>query len=331
MTLTLRFVALLFASVVWTQAATAIDVVKKGDDVTATDLSADALLGQADSLFKAKKYPEALAAYQVALDTAGEEFNFSIETEALCQIARCYLTTGKKAEGRTYLEKAAQKVSITDQMGWSRYLGVKGRFEWKDDSLTAARETFADMFNFCNENGLWGRMIDAANMMTIVSDKIEDQVTWSRRGIEAAEAGGEEQWLGPLWNNLAGSYFDAKQFDSALECYLKARDYHWRFSDETAKLFADYHIGMTFRLIGKFEDAKKWLRPVLAWAERLEHHSAIAQSLEDLGEIDIAEGNTASGLELLIRARTEFEAAGYKTSMPEVLDSLTVRISKLGG
>ena len=69
----------------------------------------------------------------------------------------------------------------------------------------------------------------------------------------------------------------------------------------------------------------------MAWAERLEHHSAIAQSLEDLGEIDIAEGNTASGLELLIHARTEFEAAGYKTSMPEVLDSLTVRISKLGG
>lgn len=299
--------------------------------MTSQDLSADVLLGQADSLFKAKKYPEAMAAYKVALDTAGEEFNFSIEAEALAQIARCYLTTGKKDEGRPFLEKAAQKAIITDPMGWSRYLGVKGRYEWKSDSIPTARETFTDMFNFCRENGLWGRMIDAANMMAIIAENIEEQVDWGRKGIEAAEAGGEEQWLGPLWNNLAGSYYDDKQYDSALECYLKARDYHWRFSDETSKLFADYHIGMTYRLLGKFAEAKQWLRPVLAWAERLELHSAIAQTLQDLGEIEIAEGNEQDGLEYLVRARDEYEAAGYKKNMPEIWESLNSRIAELGG
>lgn len=326
-----RIIVGLVAFVLLAQASPAIDIVKKGDSVSATELSADALLGQADSLFKSRQYPEAEAAYHVALDTAAEEFNFSIEAEALSQLARCCLTTGRKTDGRAYLEKAAQKANISDPMGWSRYLSVKGRFQWKDDSLPSARETFTDMFNFCRENGLWGRMIDASNMMVIVSDKLEDQVAWSEKGIDAAEAGGEEQWLGPLWNNLAGSYFDAKRYDSALECYLKARDYHWRFSDESSKLFADYHIGMNYRFLGKYEDAKKWLRPVLAWAERLVHHSATGQALQDLGEIDIAEEKVPSGVEMLKRARQEYEAAGYKNSMPEVLDSLDERISQLGG
>jgi tetratricopeptide (TPR) repeat protein len=299
--------------------------------VSTAEFSADAQLGKADSLFKARQYSEAEAAYQAALDTAAEEFNFSIEAEALSQLARCCLTTGRKTEGRTYLEKAGQKANISDPMGWSRYLSVKGRYQWKDDSLEAARETFIDMFNFCRENGLWGRMIDASNMMVIVSDKLEDQVAWSEKGIEAAEAGGEEQWLGPLWNNLAGSYFDAKRYDSALECYLKARDYHWRFSDESSKLFADYHIGMSYRFLGQFDEAKKWLRPVLAWAERMEHHSAAGQASQDMGEIDIAEGKTESGVEMLKRARREYEAAGYSVSMPDILESLTARIAQLGG
>ena len=295
------------------------------------DISADVLLGQADSLFKVKKYTEAFAAYQTTLDTARDEFNYSIETEALSQIARCLLIAGKKNEGREYLAKAELKAVITDPMGWSRYLGVKGRFEWKSDSLPAARETFSDMYNFCSENNLWGRMIDAANMMAIIADNFEAQVDWGRKGIEAAETGGEEHWLGPLWNNLGSTYYDNKQNDSALECYVKAREYHWRFSDETAKLFADYHVGMVNRMLGNFAEAKSWLRPVLAWAERLGNHSAIAQSLEDLGEIDIAEGNEQEGLESLKQAREEYKAAGYDTNVPEILKSINARIAKLGG
>lgn len=310
--------------------AAAIDVRKKGGTMSPQDISADSLLKDADTLFKQKQFPAALDAYHRVVDTAREEFNYSVETEALAQIARCLLIAGKTDEGREYLTRAEQRANLTDPMGWTRYLSVKGRFAWKADSLEAARETFTEMYSFCEEHALWGRMVDAANMMAIVSEKLEDQVAWSHKGIEAAENGGEEQLLGPLWNNLGGSYYDNKQYDSALECYLKARDYHWRFSDETAKLFADYHVGMTYRLIGNVTEAGKWLRPVLAWAERIENHSAIAQALEDLGEVDIALGKKESGLAQLNRAREEFITAGYEKSAPDILKSLNDRIAELG-
>jgi tetratricopeptide (TPR) repeat protein len=311
--------------------AAAIDVRKKGGTMSSQDISADSLLKDADTLFKKKQYPAALEAYSRVVDTAREEFNYSVETEALSQIARCLLIAGKIDEGREYLTRAEQRANITDPMGWTRYLGVKGRFEWKGDSLDSARETFTEMYGYCDEHALWGRMVDAANMMAIICEKYDDQVAWSHKGIEAAENGGEEQLLGPLWNNLGGTYYDNKQFDSALECYLKAREYHWRFSDETAKLFADYHVGMTYRMVGDLAQAGQWLRPVLAWAERIENHSAIAQALQDLGEIDIAEGKNKSGLEQLIRAREEYRTAGYETAAPEIWKALNDRIAELGG
>jgi tetratricopeptide (TPR) repeat protein len=309
----------------------AIDVQHKGANVSNEDMAAHALLEQADETFQARDYAAALEQYTSAVNKAREEFNNPVEVEALSQVARMNLLLGDKEKGREWLAQAGQKASESDPLGWSRYLGVKGRFEWQDNDLKTARETFDQMYTYCHVNGLWGRAVDAAHMIAIVAESPDEQIEWGRRGIEAAEANGEERWLGPLWNNLAGTYFDIKQFDSALECYLKAREYHWRYSDETAKLFADYHVGMTYRLLGRYDEAGKWLRPVLAWAERIENHSAIGQTCEDLGEIEIAQGRKAEGLKLLKRARSEYQLAGFDKSWTEIWEHINKRVAELEG
>lgn len=293
--------------------------------------AADILLQQADSTFQARDYQAALDAYTEAFDRARHDFNPSVEIEAASQMARMNLLLGHVDVGRQWLDTAAQKATDSDPMGWSRYLGVKGRFEWKDNDLQTARQTFDQMYNYCTTNALWGRAVDAAHMIAIVAESPEDQIEWNRRGIEAAEKTDNESWLGPLWNNLAGTYFDLKQYDSALSCYLKAREYHWRHSPEIAKLFADYHVGMTYRLMGNLDEAGKWLRPVLAWAERIDNHGAIGQACEDLGEIEIARSNKTDGLRLLERARSEYKKEGYDQSWPDIWNNINGRISDLGG
>ena len=293
--------------------------------------AADSLLQQADSTFQGRGYQAALEQYTETFEQARREFNPSVEVEAAAQIARMNLLLEHVEVGRQWLDTAAEKATDSDPMGWSRYLGVKGRFEWKDNELKTARETFDQMYDYCTTNALWGRAVDAAHMIAIVAESPEDQIEWNRRGIEAAEKTENEKWLGPLWNNLAGTYFDLKQYDSALTCYLKAREYHWRYSGEYAKLFADYHVGMTYRLLGNFDEAGKWLRPVLAWAERIDNHGAIGQACEDLGEIEIARGNKSGGLKLLERARSEYKKEGYDHSWPEIWSNINGRIADLGG
>ncbi len=307
-----------------------IDFKSKGAIMTQQD-RADSLLSVADDIFQAGKIDDAFDAYSQAFKSARKEFNRSVEVEALAQMARMKLKSGYKEEGRIFLSQAQERTSETDPLGYSRFLGVKGRFEWLDDNLTAAQKTFSEMYDYCQSNALWGRVIDAANMMAIVSENPEDQIKWSRKGIETAEATETEGLLGALWNNLAGTYYDIKDFENALECYKKSREYHWRFSGEVGKLFADYHIGMTYRLLGQFDEAGKWLRPVLAWAERLGNHSAIGQACEDLGEIEAAKGNKKEALEYLKRARDEYKKEGYDKSWQEIWDNINTRIKQVEG
>ena len=308
---------------------TAIEVRKTGDALSETHSGADSLLKEADAAFKARENQTALEKYGETLTAAREEFNVSVEVEALSQLARVNLVLGNKDEGRLHLGEAAAKAAESDPYGWSRYLGVKGRFEWQDNDLPAARATFEQMYNYCTVNSLWGRAVDAAHMIAIVAETPQEQIEWGHRGIEAAEANDQESWLGPLWNNLACAYYDLKQYDLALESYLKARDYHWRHSQEIAKLFADYHVGMTYRALSKYDEAGQWLRPVLAWAERIENHSAIGQACEELGEIEVARGQKEEGVKLLKRARDEYKKAGFDESLVEIWDNINNRLKTL--
>jgi tetratricopeptide (TPR) repeat protein len=311
-------------------AAAAVEV--RGREANMSDereINAESLLAEADSLFKARDYEQAMKVYTETIENARSEFNRPVETEALAQVARVNLIQGNSVEADRYLGEAAERASDSDPMGFSRYLGVKGRFEWKAGNLKKSRETFDQMYVYCNTNGLWARAVDAAHMIAIVAESVDEQIEWGRRGIEAAEAGGVDEWLGPLWNNLGATYYDDKQFEYALDAYLKARDYHWQFSGESAKLWADYSVGMSYRMLGQFDKAGQWLRPVLAWAERLGDNSAIGQACEDLGEIAIAQGRKSDGLSLLKRAREEYKKAGFDQSWKEVWDNINTRIAEL--
>jgi len=307
----------------------AVELKVRGTTMTSEDLTAASLLQEGDTAFQSRDYERALIIYQKAVTSAKEEFNRPVEVEGLSQVARMMLLTNRVESGKVYLEEARQRANQSDSMGWSRYLGVRGRFEWKEGSLKAARATFEEMYDYCSTSQLWARAVDAAHMVAIVSEQPEEQIAWGKKGIGIAEARETMQWLGPLWNNLAGSYFETKEYDSALECYLKARDYHWRFSDERAKLVADYHIGMTYRVLREYEEARKWLRPVLAWAERLEDHDMIGQSCEDLGEAEIGLGNRPNGLALVKRARDEYKIAGYEQNAPDIWNNINSRIIAL--
>jgi tetratricopeptide (TPR) repeat protein len=311
--------------------AFSVEVQSKGAAMPdSVNVNPDSLLAEADTLFQDRDYPAALTIYMQTVEAARRDFNRPVETEALAQVARCYLAQNQIEEGRQWLEDAARRASDDDPLGWSRYLSVKGRYEWKGGDLKKARATFDTMYVYCNTNALWARSIDAANMIAIVAETPEEQIEWSMKGIDAAESGGVESWLGPLWNNLGATYYDTKKFDLALEAFLKARQYHWQYSNETAKLFADYHVGMAYRATGQFDKAGQWLRPVLAWAERLGDHSAIGQACEELGEIDIANGKKESGVTLLRRARDEYKAAGFDQSAPHIWEHINKRLGELG-
>ena len=127
----MRIIAFALLALFLTVSAYSVEVQSKGAAMSdSVNVNSDSLLAEADSLFQERDYPAAMTKYLRTAEVARLDFNRPVETEALAQVARCHLTLNNREEGRKWLEDVARRGSDSDPMGWSRYLGVKGRFEW---------------------------------------------------------------------------------------------------------------------------------------------------------------------------------------------------------
>ena len=293
------------------------------------------MLEEADDIFRQGNNEQAAEIYKLAASAAEREMVLGIRAEALAQVARCYLKMDRKEEGRRWLTMAAEIATDRMPRAWSRYLGVRGRFEWLDDDLETATVTFREMYDYCLQYDLHERAVDAAHMVAITAPP-EEQIQWGRKGIEAAEAGGIEGWLGPLWNNLGWTYDDLGRYQESLEALLQAREYHWKLGGEMNKLIADWSVGHAYRMAGQPEEAARWMRPVLAWSERL--YSAeqspdaaewIGHSCRELGELALHGKNLPEALKYLRRARERLQEAGMPDWDADGFEELSRQIEEL--
>ena len=301
-----------------------------------------ALLKEGDVAFRKRRWAMASPLYEKAFAEAVAAKHKTIAVEASAQVARCWLLRNKSEQGVPWLEKSKALATKEDPVGWSRYLSVVGRYQWKDEKLKEATTTFVSMYEFCTRTRQFDRAVDAAHMVAITGTR-EQQITWAHKGIEAAEKGGQEGWLGPLWNNLGVTHQERGDWKSALDCYRKAREYHWRLGGEVNKLAADWAVAMALRETGAVEQAMQWLRPVLAWAERLDaekpdrtHSEWVGLACRELGYAQMDQFKRDKRLErivearkLLKRAHTLLKNANMNEWDPKAWKELNERIAAL--
>lgn len=273
------------------------------------------MLARADELFDAGKHAEAAAAFEEAAEEALAADEQGPYVEACAMAARSHLAGGDADEGQEWLVRAEAFASESEPAGWSRYLSVRGRFEWKRGDLEVATRTFEELFLFCKQAELWERAVDAANMAAITGAST-DRFEWSRKGIEIAERGELTGWLGPLWNNLGWNYYDEGMYTEALHALVRARGYHYTKEAELPRLIADYSVAHVKLKVGSHGEAGAEMTEVLEWATRLDSEG-VSGALEwmglarwDLGEIALASGDGAAGAALLGAALEELEAGG---------------------
>ncbi len=275
-------------------------------------------LAEADQAFKNRQYAEAGNLFEAIVPDALEADDMETYVEAAAMRARCYLIQENADDGRPWLAKAEEQADPSGPRAWSRYLGVRGRFEWKDDDLETATATFLEMFGYCQENDLYDRAVDAAHMVALTGDP-EQKFEWAVKGIDMAEKGNLTGWLGPLWNNLGWDYVDAGSYDEARDALEKARDYHYLSPSELPKLIADYSVAHVIRLQGNLDEARTAMQTVYEWAERMNgegHPDAVEWmgfSRWELGETAISKGEVDVGLGMLEKALGELGQAGMPT------------------
>jgi tetratricopeptide (TPR) repeat protein len=131
------------------------------------------------------------------------------------------LTQLARVEGlRGEFEKCDALLDEAEARGGAelRVLLERGRRERSSGRPGAGLAEFERAFELARAGGDDVLAVDAAHMRAIVGDS----ETWTARGVEIAAASddpGVRYWLGPLYNNLGWSRFEAGDHEGALEAF----------------------------------------------------------------------------------------------------------------
>jgi tetratricopeptide (TPR) repeat protein len=223
------------------------------------------------------------------------ETSDSGRAEVLTQLARVEGLRGRFDECDALLD-AAEELGGAE----ARVLLERGRRERSSGRSGAGRAEFEQAFERAQADGGTVTAVDAAHMLALVGD-VED---WTARGVEIAEQSddpGVRYWLGPLYNNLGWSRYEAGDAAGALEAFelaLAAREQDDSRPHEIE--IARYAIGKTLRALGRADEAAATLERCVAWAD--EAGVETPYFYEELAEDYAALGRTAEAQEQARRA-----------------------------
>ena len=275
------------------------------------------LLNLGDELFKKGKYVEAKDMYARAVNANGPNHAY---VEACAQVARMESLTSSLEDGEPWLQLAMRRARRDDPLGWSRLQQVLGIFERESGSRAAAVKRFKGLYDYCLENRLFERAIDAAHHVVLASDDQAEQMAWSQKGIEAAEAGGLQGWLAVLWNNKGAALEEQERWEDALVAYRTARKYHYETGNKQRMLVADWAVSRALRRTNRLDEARPLAEDTHDWAMRRYREDPSRTNAEwvgyttwELAELAALGGDREAALTGLREARARLVEAGIET------------------
>jgi tetratricopeptide (TPR) repeat protein len=163
-------------------------------------------------------------------------------------------------------------------------------------------------------------------MAALVAGDREGFIEWTQRGIELAEASDDaEYWLGPLLNNLGWEYYEAGEYQDALDALrraLAAREHDPE--DRAAIEIAKYAVGKALRALGRSEEAVPLLEGAVAWAADAGapdgwFHEELAEEYAALDRDDDAGAQAREAIPLLERDDPSFATDPERVARLRVL------------
>jgi len=241
------------------------------------------------------------------LDASEERFRTQLahettdagRAEVLTQLARVESLRGNYDQCDAVLDEA-------DEIGGAevRVLLERGRRARSSGLPGAGLAEFRRAFELARKSGDDVLAVDAAHMVAIV----DDTEAWTVRGIEIAAASADPEvryWLGPLYNNVGWSRYEAGDATGALDAFELALASRERDDPRPYPLeVARYSVGKALRALGRPEEAAAALERCVAWAseagvEDAYFHEELAEDYAALGRLDEAAEQARLALELV--------------------------------
>lgn len=186
----------------------------------------------------------------------------SIYLQILSQIALAEAMQKKFEEAHATLDHAESLLTHEDHLARARILLERGRVFHQVGDIESARPFFEQSYEICHQYHLDFHTCNAAHMVALVAKHPEEKIQWNELAISLAERSHNPKanaWLGPLYNNLGAAYLEAKQYEKALNTFLKYRGFFSKQPDQEINLFharmADWRIASCLRYLGRADEA----------------------------------------------------------------------------
>ena len=250
---------------------------------------------------------------QLARETTDEG-----RAEVLTQLARVRGLHGDFAAGERLVEEA-EAAAGASQIARARVELERGRLRRSSGNAEAALPLFESAFARSLDADHHFVAVDAAHMAAIAAPDRDSVVAWTERGIDLAEAHTSARyWLGPLLNNLGWEYFEAGDFEQALDAFQRALAARETDPENRAPIeIARYAVGKTLRALGRSSEAVPLLQQATTWAIESGSpdgwfHEELAEEYAAIGRDDDAYEHARLALPLLLEADPSFAEDAHR-------------------
>ncbi len=234
-----------------------------------------------------------------------EEASDAGRAEVLTQLARIEGLRGKFDGGVALVDEAAALAGESD-VARIRIDLERGRLRRSSGDGERARPLFESAYSGAVAAEEYYLAADAAHMVALVAVDRDGFVDWTNRGIALAEAHEPaEYWAGPLLNNLGWEYYEAGDYDLALDAFERALVVRELEPDEPEPIeIARYAVGKALRALGRSEDAIPQLERAVKWATDQGapdgwFHEELAEEYAAVGRTDDAREQARLAIPLL--------------------------------
>jgi len=184
--------------------------------------------------------------------------NKSVYLQILSQIALAQAIQQKFDEAHKTLNLAQSQLNSGYIIAHARILLERGRVFHQAQNVGAAKKYFMQSFELSEKNNLDYHTINAAHMIAIVEDEIDNKIFWNLRALELAEKTEDKRaqsWLGSIYNNLGQNFINKKEYRQALAVFKKALEYREKEGYAPNIRVAKWNIGKILRLLEQIDDA----------------------------------------------------------------------------
>lgn len=193
--------------------------------------------------------------------------NKSIYLQILSQIALTQAMQGKFEMAHKTLDETKPMFASTDYVAKTRILLERGRIFHQAHDLNSALPYFKKSYLIAKRHKIDFHTANAAHMIAIIIiSGNKNKIKWNKIAINLASKTKDSRahaWLGPLYNNLAQSYLEDKQYKKAFIAFKKSLKISEKRGDLLIALGVKCALAKTLRFLNSPDEGQRILATLL--------------------------------------------------------------------